>query len=195
MEKNKILIEIYNDEFYLWYINKMAQENKVEDLHSYFLLQMCEMEEGKLNSLYKRGQIRYYCISMIRSALFDKHHPERADKTVSLKSTPFNNTHLLGHANIDDFYSLTSENEMELNEEQEQIKCLIDDVYAFMKKRSENVEGAWADEKLFKMFFEGNETYRSLADKTDIHYCSIFNSIKGTKEIIDTKFKKRYDNL
>ena len=182
MEKSKILIEIYNDEFYRGYIKKLAPPNKVDELHSHFLLKMCELCETRIEMLHELKQLKYYAVAIIRNELFNK-------------ISTFNKLVGVEHANIDDFYSLTSESELELNEDHEQFKALLDDVYIFMERRTERVGGAWYDEKLFKLFFEGNETYRSLADKTDIHYCSIFNSIKGTKEIIDTKFRERYDDL
>ena len=182
MERNEILIEIYNDEFYKGYIRKLAPENKVEEFHSYFLLTMSEICATKLEMLHELKQLKYYAVAIIRNELFNK-------------ISPYNKLEGVQHANIDDFYSLTSEDELEISQDHEQIKTLLDDVYKFMERRTDRVGGAWYDEKLFKLFYEGNETYRSLADKTDIHYCSIFNSIKGTKEIINTKFKERYDNL
>ena len=182
MEKNRILIELYNDEFYRGYIKSLAPANKVDEFHSYFLLKMCEICSTKIEMLHELKQLKYYAVAIIRNELFNK-------------ASPFNKLEGVNHANIDDFYSLTDANEIELNEDHEQFKHLLDDVYTFMERRTEKVGGAWYDEKLFKLFFENNETYRSLADKTDIHYCSIFNSIKGTKEIINTKFKERYDNI
>ena len=182
MVKSEILIEIHNDEFYKGYIKSLAPANKVDDLHGHFLLKMCELCSTKIEMLHELKQLKYYAVAIIRNELFNK-------------LSPFNKQHGEQHANIEDFYSLTSEDVIEVSQDLEQYKALLDDVYKFMELRTSKVKGAWYDEKLFKMFFENNETYRSLADKTDIHYCSIFNSIKGTKEIINTKFKERYDNI
>ena len=182
MDKNNILTEIYNDEFYKGYIDYLAPKSKADDFYSYFLLKMCEMCSTKIEMLHEGGVLKSYASVLINNELFNK-------------KSPFNKLHGIEHANIDDYYSLAENSDMEQLEDVEQIKCLLDDIYKFLEGRTKKVDGAWYDEKIFKVFFERNETYRSLADKTDIHYCSIFNSIKGTKGIINTKFKERYDNI
>ena len=179
MKKDKIIEEIYKDEFYKCYIGSLCPE-LVEEAYSEFLLSVCEVCDTKLSMLHETGALKYYFIGVIRNILVNKY-------------SDFNKYHRTNTVNIDDFYNLAIDETKQVDSEL--VKELMNDVYSFLEGRTKRVEGAWYDERLFKMYFGKDETFRSLSDKTSIHYSSIFQSVKGTQEIIKTKFKKRYDDL
>jgi len=90
-------------------------------------------------------------------------------------------------ANVEDNL-IDTEKEYLINE-------LLLDVKEWLKLRSEKIEGAYYDEKLFNKYFSGGMTFREIADETKIPLSEIFNSIAGTNEIVLTKFEERYDGL
>tara|TARA_R110000765_G_scaffold195232_1_gene300806 strand:+ start:239 stop:778 length:540 start_codon:yes stop_codon:yes gene_type:complete len=179
MERSRIIEEIYADDFYRGYINH-HRPHLVEEGYSEFLMEICEIPTETLTSLNESGHMKYYGVRIMQHILFNKY-------------SNFNKMYNEKHYNIEDCYGLTYEEDDV--KDCHIVKELIDDVYGFLKNRTDNVESAWYDEKLFKMYFGDDETYRSLSDKTEIPYTSIFHNIKGTQEIIKTKFKKRYDDL
>ena len=75
MDKNKILTEIYNDEFYKGYIDYLAPESKADDFYSYFLLKMCEMCSTKIEMLREGGVLKSYASVLINNELFNKKSP------------------------------------------------------------------------------------------------------------------------
>jgi hypothetical protein len=113
------------------------------------------------------------------------------------KYSSFNKLH--GHK-VYEVFENTEDYNPALSEEDEPKDCdlldeLTEDIYNFLEGRTDKLDNAWYDEKLFKMYFGKDETFRSLSDKTGIPYTSIFHNIKGTQQMIQTKFKERYDNL
>ena len=181
--KNKIIEEIYKDDFYKGYIKSLSP-NLYEEAYSEFLLMVCEMCETKLKLLYESNSFRYYSVTVIRNMLFNKY-------------SSFNKLH--GHK-VYEVFENTEDYNPALSEEDEPKDCdlldeLTEDIYNFLEGRTDKLDNAWYDEKLFKMYFGKDETFRSLSDKTGIPYTSIFHNIKGTQQMIQTKFKERYDNL
>lgn len=178
MSRDEILEDIFNDSFYKVYIRNLTP-NLIEECYSDFLLIVSEMCDTKLSLLHFYNELKYYNISIIRNMIYNK-------------NSKFNKAYNNGELNIEDHPYLYSDDEPDNVES----KCdLLDDVRAFLTKRAENVEGAWYDKQLFKMYFEEEETFRSISDKTSIPTSSIFHNIKGTQSVIQQKFKKRYDDL
>jgi hypothetical protein len=179
MGRDEILTEIYNEKFYKRYITLVAPE-LVEEAYSEFLLMVCELCESKLKMLYESKGCKAYFGTMIHSLVFNKY-------------STFNKMHGERNSNIEDFYDLSYEDLEPID--QDLVVELVEDVYKFLESRTNTVSNAWYDEGLFKMYFGKDETYRSLSDKTKIPYSSIFHNIKGTQQVIKSKFKDRYDNL
>lgn len=178
MTRDKILSEVFNDSFYRGYISKLTP-NLVDECHSEFLLVVSEMCETKLKLLHSYNELKYYNISIIRNMVYNK-------------NSNFNRMYCENLADIDNHPYIYDEN----NEDNVELKCeLLDDIKEFLTRRAENVDGAWYDKQLFKMYFEDDETFRSISDMTSIPTSSIFHNIKGTQSVIQQKFKKRYDDL
>ncbi len=179
MTRDKILLEIYNDSFYRGYISKLTP-NLVDECHSEFLLVVSEMCETKLSLLHSYNELKYYAISIIRNMVYNK-------------NSNFNKSFNNDLQNLDDYPFLCDEDDAENKNDAEDE--LINDIKEFLTKRAENVDGAWYDKQLFKMYFEDEDTFRGISDKTSIPTSSIFHNIKGTQSVIQQKFKKRYDDL
>lgn len=178
MNREDILVGIYNDPFYRGYITKLTPY-LIEECYSEFLLEVSEMCETKLGLLHSYNELKYYSISIIRNMVYNKY-------------SNFNKMYNEKLADIDNHPYLYEDNEEvnhELNDE------LVNDIKDFLTKRAENVDGAWYDKQLFKMYFEEDETFRSISEMTSIPTSSIFHNIKGTQSVIQQKFKKRYDDL
>ncbi len=178
MSRDKILQEVYNDSFYKGYITKLTP-NLIDECHSEFLLIVSEMCETKLSLLYSYNELRLYNTSIIRNMVYNK-------------KSNFNRLYCENLADIENHPYLFAEDD----DDNTELKCeLVDDIKNFLTRRAENVEGAWYDKQLFKMYFEDDETFRSISDMTSIPTSSIFHNIKGTQSVIQQKFKQRYDDL
>ncbi len=80
-----------------------------------------------------------------------------------------------------------------------------DEYYNYSKHSAEDrlinkikaeVEGwdNWYDEKLFKIYYETDISMRKLAKETNISVTSIFNSCKGYKDLIQSKFGEDFED-
>ena len=168
MERNKIIERVYNDPFFVDYINGLVTPNNREELHSEFILKVCEIPEEKLLQLNQFNELRYYCIRIIYNIIT---HP----------SSDYRKENLINIDSIE--YKATTEEDIQEGED------IINDIRAFMRGRSERVEGAWADEILFDKYIMEGRTYRQIAAETGIHYVSLFKSMKLIKSMLKTKFK------
>ena len=130
--------------------------------------------------LHELNQLRAYFGMVIHSSILNKY-------------SRFNKLHGDRLKSLDECYNLAYQEDNVIDSDI--ATELREDIYKFLTERAENIENAWYDEGLFKMYFGTGETFRSLSDKTNIPYSSIFHNIKATQEIIKTKFKSRYDNL
>jgi len=80
-----------------------------------------------------------------------------------------------------------------------------DEYYDYSKHSAEDrlinkikveVEGweSWYDKKLFKIYYETDISMRKLAKETNISVTSIFNSCKGYKDLIQSKFGEDFED-
>ena len=176
MTKNQILERIYLDDFYKTYINALVKHNK-EEAHSEFIALMCEVSEEKLKKLHQFNELKYYSIRVIYNMIGNK-------------ASNFNKIFNFRYEDIETCYGLEA-NTTPYNDE----KRLHDEIHTFIKKRSKNVQGAWADEILFNEYIVKGKTYRQMQEETGIHYVTLFKHVHLIKEMLHTKFKNDYDNI
>ena len=170
MERNKIIERVYRDPFFVDYINSLTPNNR-EEAHSEFIVMVCEIPEKKIKQLHQFNELTYYCIRMIRNMVvnptsnFNKMFNERLLCLDNIKPIEY------------------TEDEIDDLDKQ------LQEVRDFISSRSERVEGAWADEKLFDKYIMEGRTYRQIAAETGIHYVSLFKSMKLIKGMLKMKFK------
>jgi len=173
MDKNTIIERVYSDPFFVQYISGLVSEHK-QEAHSEFIAILCELDEEKLKQLNQFHELRYYCIRIIYNMIANP-------------NSQFNKVYREHLVDIDSIqYDKTTEDDLEEGTE------LLEDIRAFLKKRSKRVDGAWADEMLFNKYIMEGRTYRQIAAETGIHYVSLFKSMKLIKEMLKTKFLCQY---
>ena len=69
------------------------------------------------------------------------------------------------------------------------------DIDAFLSKRAENIKGEWYNQKLFDLYYLDGQTFKEISEMTGISESSIYLSVKGVQEIVQTKFNSTYYDL
>ena len=179
MNRDKILIEVYSDHFYKGYAASYKPK-LVDEIISELIISLTSMDEDKLISIYENKELKYYCIAIIRNMVINE-------------KSNFNN-HYGGFNNYDDFYLDSIEDNITINVSDLEDE-LIADIYKFLKKRGENICGEWYNEELFKQCFKDGKNHREISKHTKIAKTSVYSNIEATKELIQTKFKDRYNDI
>ena len=182
MNRDKILIEVFNDNFYKCFAASLAP-TLVDEVQSELIVTLAEMNEEKLITLYNNKELKYYSIAIIRNMVLNKR-------------SPFNKQFEKGlcyEDNKDVWNAAEEVAVIDFNDDAGD--KLLADIYSFLSTRSKNVSGGWYDEKLFKMYFGDNVSFRDVSKKTGIPTSSIYHNIKNTTEIINNEFKTTYDGI
>tara|TARA_R110002074_G_C12316115_1_gene646507 strand:+ start:103 stop:702 length:600 start_codon:yes stop_codon:yes gene_type:complete len=195
--RDLILIEIYFDESIRGYIKKLTP-SLYEEAHSQLMLNvMTKIDDNKLISLHESKELQYYVVAMARNMVvnFCSDFNRKYRSFLSYDVVDSLDDNALGFkAFLQDCNSNVEENLID-EEKEYLINELLLEVKNWLKLRSEKIEGAYYNEKLFNKYFSGGMTFREIADETKIPLSEIYKSIAGTNEIVLTKFQQRYDRI
>ena len=183
MNKNQIIQEVYFDNFYQAYISSEVP-NLQDEAKSEFINMLFDVKENTLIDLHKNGCLRFYCIKIIRNM-------------VANRKSPFNKMYREQHTDIDTLNNLQDDVILDLLQVQEDKtndrQDLINEIFSFLDQRK--AVGSWYDNAVFKKYYIEGLSFRQMARETGIHYVSLFKTISLVKEMINTKFKTRYNDL
>tara|TARA_R110002020_G_scaffold17516_6_gene61445 strand:- start:3587 stop:4162 length:576 start_codon:yes stop_codon:yes gene_type:complete len=180
MTRDKILQTIYEDDIYKGYAASFCP-NLVDEMISELVFRFLNMDEKKLLDLYNNKELKVYALAILRNMVYYKYDPFRKqflDKaTVELKTEII----MVEEDTSEDVSDLTTE--------------LRKDIDAFLSKRAENIKGEWYNQKLFDLYYLDGQTFKEISEMTGISESSIYLSVKGVQEIVQTKFNSTYYDL
>lgn len=182
MDRDSILVEVFNDDLYKSYSAKFYP-HLVDEMVSELIFSLSTLSTEKLQQLHFSKEIRYYSIAVIRNM-------------VSGKNKPFIKNFVNDNLQINEEALAAIEND-EGEQLYSDVDILLNDVKEFLKERSGSIEGYWYDERLFNMHFDKDEplSYRTISKKTDIPVSSIYHSVKKTQDLVSKEFKNRYNDV
>lgn len=181
MNRDDILIEVFNDSFYKGYAAKLSPK-LVDEIQSELIAILAEMDAEKLIQLHSNNELRYYSIAIIRNMVLNKKSPF---------NKMFNDNH-----NFDEEFDIADDiDEPSVDFDDDGADCLIADIYKFLNNRASEVSGAWYDEGLFKIYFGEDLTLREVSERTGIPLSSVYHNIKSTMKLIGNEFKDRYNDV
>ena len=194
--RDLILIEVYFDETLRGYIKKLTP-SLYEEAHSQFMLNvMTKIDKEKLIALHESKELQYYLVSMARNMVvnfcsdFNKKYRSflSYDKFTDLDGYEEDKQYFLATASNVEENLIDVEKEYLINE-------LLLDVKAWLKGRTDRIEGAYYDEILFNKYFSGGLTFREIAEQTKIPLSEIYNGVSNAQSIVLTKFQERYERI
>jgi len=161
--QDKIIEEIIADKQILAVCKKVAgQTDLAFDLFNEIVLIFCEMPDDKLTKLYQdKLYFKYYIIRTIYNTWFSRTSPFARKYSRDRKTEEF----------TDD------------------IEVVNDEIYNYesdlklAKLERELNKMSWYDRRLFYEYLEAGSC-RKLAEKTGIHFTSIYKTVKKVKEIL-----------
>ena len=181
MNRDKILIEVFNDTFYRGYASKFYP-HLVDEIITELIISLGTIDSDKLEQLYFSKELKYYCIAIIRNMCTNKYSP--------FNKMYVNNTLPLTEEVIEE---LINEDSLVIDEFEE-IK-LLKDISIFLSEHSENTEGGWYDEKLFHQYFTEDKSFRAISSSTTIPTSSVYHNVKKTQDTVINEFKNKYDDI
>lgn len=182
MGRNEILIEVYSNELFRGYAAKFYP-HLADEMVSELIVSLCTLSDERLIELHTKKELTYYSIAIIRNMAINPY-------------SPFSKKFLSDNLEINDdvLESIDEDcNEMLYTD----VDDLIKDVNDFLKERTDTIAGAWYDESLFNMHFNKDDaaSFRAMSKITDIPVSSIYHSVKKTQDLINDKFKDRYNDI
>lgn len=179
MDRDSILIEVFNESLYRGFTSKFYPD-LVDEMITELILSLDKIPVEKLQGLHDRKELKYYCIRIIRNLATNK-------KLSFIKAYVNDNLEIK-----DDILSLP-DTDTPIDEYKE-IE-LLSSIKDYLADKSINEEGSWYDERLFNMYFNDGKSHRGINKSTNIPLSSVYNNIKKTQNNIKDKFKNKYDEL
>ncbi len=181
MTLEKILIEINREPLFKSYAAKMSPKF-VNEIISEVIIIIAEMDREKVLSLYSKGDLKRYIITVITNMVINP-------------KSPFNKMYNSQNKDISKVYNYSANKDEEDVFISSEALELIQDIKAFILKRSLISEEEAINSDLFYRFTFGGETFQEISDSTGIAKTSVFNTVKSIEQIIETKFKTQYGRI
>jgi antitoxin component of RelBE/YafQ-DinJ toxin-antitoxin module len=179
--RNGIVTQIYNNKFFRSYASKICPR-LTEEILSELSMSLLSMKIDSLIKYHAQGVLDQYCTTIIYNMVVNPKSP--LNKVYSEKHIPIDNI----YSDID---SATEENVFISNESLE----LVEDIKAFISKRALiNEEEAYNSSVFYRSYF-GGETFQEISDSIGVTKTSVFETVKGVKQIVETKFLKQYTDV
>tara|TARA_R110001606_G_scaffold155826_1_gene298138 strand:- start:60 stop:635 length:576 start_codon:yes stop_codon:yes gene_type:complete len=180
MTLDKILQTIYEDDIYKGYAASFCP-NLVDEMISELVFRFLNMDEQKLLDLYTNKELKVYALAILRNMVYYKYDPFRKkfldDYTLPIMTEIIR----IEEDEEEDVSDLTTE--------------LRKDIDKFLTNRADKIKGEWYNQKLFDLYFQDGHTFNEISEMTGISCSSIYLSVKGVQEIVQTKFKSTYYDL
>ena len=180
MTLDKILQTIYEDDIYKGYAASFCP-NLVDEMISELVFRFLNMDEQKLLDLYTNKELKVYALAILRNMVYYKYDPFRKkfldDSTLPIMTEIIR----IEEDEEEDVSDLTTE--------------LRKDIDKFLTNRADKIKGEWYNQKLFDLYFQDGHTFNEISEMTGISCSSIYLSVKGVQEIVQTKFKSTYYDL
>jgi DNA-directed RNA polymerase specialized sigma subunit len=180
MTRDKILQTIYEDDIYKGYAASFCP-NLVDEMISELVFRFLNMDEQKLLDLYSNKELKVYALAILRNMVYYKYDPFRKkfleDSTLPIMTEIIR----IEDEQEEDNSDLTTE--------------LRKDIDKYLTNRADKIKGEWYNQKLFDLYFQDGHTFKEISEMTGISCSSIYLSVKGVQEIVQTKFKSTYYDL
>lgn len=164
MNRNQIIEEIYNDKQYIDYCLKVCKSDLHQDLFQYTVLYLMEMPKGKLEAIYKCGELRMYVARIIYINANSKR--SQFNKQFNITDSDFDLTRV---ADVQPEEDLTLQ-KVEIKLQEEVLFCHQKNIYP-------------ASVKLLEIYSELG-SYQKVANATRIPYKTVRRHIQGLTEKI-----------
>lgn len=175
MTRNEILTEVYNSELFRGFAASY-HPTLTDEIISELVTRYAEMSEDKLLKIYDNN-INYYSLRVIRNMSINRYDSFYKDYVAS--ST----------VELQDYhYEIEDEPTKDIEADK-----FLKDIKKFLSKRSKNIKGEWANEKLFDLYFMTDDTMRDVSRDTGITLSSVHYKSKNIQNIIKIKFDDRYN--
>ena len=129
-------------------------------------------KDGKINSLY--------VYVTIKNLFYQYKNKKNKNKFIEYKDFDSYDESNTYEFNTD--YTSSYEDDVDIINMEKANKIIMDNI------ESEIKTWHWYDEKLFRLYYFTNKSFRQIASETKISLTSIYNSCKNYKEIIENKF-------
>ena len=129
-------------------------------------------KDGKINSLY--------VYVTIKNLFYQYKNKKNKNKFIEYKDFDSYDESNTYEFNTD--YTSSYEDDVDILNMEKANKIIMDNI------ESEIKTWHWYDEKLFRLYYFTNKSFRQIASETKISLTSIYNSCKNYKEIIENKF-------
>ena len=129
-------------------------------------------KDGKINSLY--------VYVTIKNLFYQYKNKKNKNKFIEYKDFDSYDESNTYEFNTD--YTSSYEDDVDILNMEKANKIIMDNI------ENEIKTWHWYDEKLFRLYYFTNKSFRQIASETKISLTSIYNSCKNYKEIIENKF-------
>ena len=200
MTRDKIIIELNNNDRLKGYAKKLSPNNYEDVFQEFLLIMMDKVKEDKLSELHALNEVEFYSARVIKSIVVTKGNP--LNKALG-DSSEVNMTDLESNQFAESFIDTFASEEIleqpvllcEETEKEDDLSDIHDEVLEWLTHRSLTIAGEYYYEKLFRMHFCDALTYREIEEITKIPKSEICQSIKLVRVAVNTKFKNKYDGI
>jgi hypothetical protein len=162
MVKNEILAQYWTSKEVNDAFDKMHPEELRYDLKAEVFLVLCEMNDNKLEGLFKRNELKFYIVRIMLNMI-------KSDRSTFYKNYR-NYTEFVDQDFVSDDYDRTN----------------------MFEKLEANMDGLhWYNKEILKLYaIDFKKNAKELSRKTGIPYMSIIRTINKTKKQMKTNIRK-----
>lgn len=184
MTKSEILTSIYNNKLLNDAIKNIVAPKDYEDFRSHFLLQVSELPEAKLITLWKRNELDWYCLKIMTN--------QYKSKTSTFHKL-YRNGGLPGSSelhflDIEDYLKdkVIADIKTQHGPDPQVIKK---QVLILLECQYDNPIVNNYHKSLFKLYYFDDLTLKQIELKTSINFNAVSRSVRKTKAYLKTKIK------